>query len=255
MKLYSIKIKDKEFRVLPLTDPEDMKKGLSGKPKLGKGKGLMFHFGEPVETTMHMRGMRYPIDMLFIDADRKVKLVKTMKVGLSEITVPDIMCVLEVNKGEGKGLEGEEVIPTKELEDFMMSAMDTSDESKEPEPRGEADDNVEIVQEKTQPSGSMNIVVKITAMPAGMDKLKKGGTFKMYEDGVKVRDGAMQVLDDTGKVLMNIDGGERIFSIQDTENIVELSKKIEAGEAKEEELGKLMGEIIHRQNTQEPEYV
>ena len=77
----------------------------------------------------------------------------------------------------------------------------------------------------------------------------------MYEEDVAARQGSMQVLDDGGRILMNIDGGERIFSIKDTDNIVSLSKKIDAGEADEEELGKLMEEIIHRQDTQEPEYV
>jgi hypothetical protein len=46
----------------------------------------------------------------------------------------------------------------------------------------------------------------------------------------------MQVLDDTGKVLMNIVGGERIFSIEHTEKLVALSKKVDRGEANEEEL-------------------
>ena len=54
---------------------------------------------------------------------------------------------------------------------------------------------------------------------------------------------------------MNIVGGERIFSIEHTEQLVSLSKKVDRGEANEEELGTLMKAIIHKQNTQEPEYV
>lgn len=77
----------------------------------------------------------------------------------------------------------------------------------------------------------------------------------MYEDQVKASAHAMQVLDDTGKVLMNIVGGERIFSIAHTEELVSLSKKVDAGTATEEELGELMQKIIHKQNTQKPEYV
>lgn len=62
----------------------------------------------------------------------------------------------------------------------------------------------------------------------------------------------MQVLDDTGKVLMNIRGGERIFSIPHTEQLI---TKVERGDAAPEQLGELMSKIIHIQNTQEPEYV
>jgi hypothetical protein len=65
----------------------------------------------------------------------------------------------------------------------------------------------------------------------------------------------MQVLDDTGKILMNIVGGRRIFSIEHTERIGSSIKKVDRGEAEEEELGELMKQIIHKQNTQKPEYV
>lgn len=249
MKLFTVKIKDKEFRVLPVIDSEEMKKGLSGKPKLSTGKGMLFHFGEPQEITMNMVGMRYPLDMLFIDGERKVKSVKTMKIGLNEVTVEGVMCVLEVNKGEGKDLEGEELIPSEELVSFMMSSME--DQSKDKEQEKE-----DTHTEKEDPQGGFNIIVKITSMPpSGKELFKKGGSFKIYEEDVKARQGAMQVLDDGGRILMNIDGGERIFSIEDTDNIVSLSKKIDSGEASEDELGKLMEEIVIRQNTQKPEYV
>jgi hypothetical protein len=46
---------------------------------------------------------------------------------------------------------------------------------------------------------------------------------------------------------------ESIFSIEHTE-ISGFQKKVDRGEANEEELGELMNQIIHKQNTQ-PEYV
>jgi hypothetical protein len=39
----------------------------------------------------------------------------------------------------------------------------------------------------------------------------------------------MQVLDDTGKVLMNIVGGERIFQLSTLRELVALSKKVDRG--------------------------
>ena len=101
-----------------------------------------------------------------------------------------------------------------------------------------------------------NIIVRVSKIPESQkEKFKVGGTFKIWEEGVKAAKNAMQVLDDTGKVLMNIVGGERIFSIKHTESLIALAKKVDRGEADEEELGKLMAKIITIQNTQEPEYV
>jgi hypothetical protein len=54
---------------------------------------------------------------------------------------------------------------------------------------------------------------------------------------------------------MNIVGGERIFSIEHTEEIIAMAKRIDRGDAKEEDLGKLMKKIINIQDTQEPQYV
>ena len=87
------------------------------------------------------------------------------------------------------------------------------------------------------------------------ERFKQGGTIKIYEEDIKADKNKMQVLDDTGKVLMNIAGGERIFSIKHTNQLVELAQKVKDGTAEEEELGELMSEIIDIQNTQKPEYV
>lgn len=237
MKLYTLKIKDSTFKVLPVTEEEEMKKGLSGKPQLGEGKGMLFHFGKPQDVTMNMGGMKHPIDMVFIDGERKVKRVVPMELGAEDITVTGVMCVLEIRKGAGKGLEDAEIMPSEELVEYMEETSSTEEES-----------------ELQQPG--VNIIVKITSVPEKeLAIFKKGGSFKMYEEDVRAREGAMQVLDDDGRILMNIDGGERIFSIEDTDNIIDLSKKIDDGEAEEEALGKLMEKIINRQDTQEAEYV
>jgi hypothetical protein len=80
----------------------------------------------------------------------------------------------------------------------------------------------------------VNIIVRVSTVPENAKQLFKSGSFKIYEDQVKSDANAM-VLDDTGKVLMNIVGGERIFSIEHTEKLVALSKKRQR-EANEEEL-------------------
>jgi hypothetical protein len=46
--------------------------------------------------------------------------------------------------------------------------------------------------------------VRVSTVPENAKQLFKSGSFKIYEDQVKSDANAMQVLDDTGKVLMNI---------------------------------------------------
>ena len=224
MKLYSIKIGDKSFRVAVANTPEKMKEGLSGKPKLGKGKGLLFPFMEERKITMNMGGMFHPIDMIFVNSSKEVIKVANMKVGDKDITVPNTMAVIDVAEGGGKGLKGKTVECSEELMNYI----------------------------KGEVSSSNNIIVTISSID---DRFRSGGTIDIKEDKVKADKKAMQVLDDKGVILMNIKGGERIFSIKHTEQLVSLAKKISEGKAEEEELGMLMSNIIHTQNTQEKQYV
>jgi hypothetical protein len=57
---------------------------------------------------------------------------------------------------------------------------------------------------KTRHSTSVNIIVRDLLYLKTQSSFKSGGSFKIYEDQVKSDANAMQVLDDTGKVLMNI---------------------------------------------------
>lgn len=230
MGLFSIKIKDSVFKVRVVSDDSAMKKGLSGSSKLPEKRGMLFNFKDPQTVTMNMGKMNYPIDMIFIGEGNKVIDVRDMRPGDVDTTCENCKYVLEVNKGEGNGLDGEKVKFTRGL------AKELDLEVREP-----VDQNIIVNR------------ARLNQNPGGI--LKKGGTFKLYEDEVRAKDGSMQVLDHTGKVQMNITGGERIFSIDHTEQLVEMAKKVEDGKASEDELGKLMAKIIRIQNNQEPEYV
>jgi uncharacterized membrane protein (UPF0127 family) len=263
MSLYSLKIKDTEFKVAVISEPARMKEGLAGKPALGKNKGLLFDFGKEQEVTMNMKKMNYPLDMIFINMSREVVAVRTLEPGNFQTTVKNVRFVLEVNKDEGAGFVGELIRCTAELAK-AVGMKPCSKEDEEESEESEEEEEEETAQEEIQEqegisvpgSPNVNIIVRVSTVPDSAKQLfKKGGTFKLYEDQVKADANAMQVLDDTGKVLMNIVGGERIFSIEHTEQLVALSKKVDRGEAEEEELGTLMKAIIHKQNTQKPEYV
>lgn len=248
MALYTLKIKDKTFSVACISDKGDMKKGLSGKPALGVGKGLLFNFGKSQPVTMNMKDMNYPLDLIFINEELEVVAVRTLPPGGFETSVKACRLVLEVNEGAGSGLVGEKVELDSAFAKVLGFPCEEESEDEEEEEGAEKHANMD--------TGSVNIVVRVTTIPETAERLfKMGGSFRRYEDEVKALPNAMQVLDDKGKVLMNIVGGERIFSIEHTEQLIALSKKVEAGEASEEELGKLMKSIIEKQNNQKPEYV
>jgi len=241
MKLYSLKIKDSVFRVAVISEEEEMKKGLSGKPRLAPNRGLFFDFKESQDITMNMIGMNYSLDMIFINDNLEVIDVRTMRKGDIQTTCNDCRFVLEVSEGEGDGLTREKVKFTRELAEECNIAIKNKENTDEK------------YEEENHEKSSENIIITITV--GGKDILRTGGSFKMYEDQVKAQEGSLQVLDDTGKVLMNLKGGERIFSIDHTEKLIALAKKIDLGEADDEELGKLMAKIIDTQNNQTPEYV
>ena len=245
MKLFSLKIKDKVFRVLPVCAPCEMKKGLSGKAGLKEEHGMLFNFKESQDVTMNMQHMLIDIDMLFIDSSLVVKKVASMSIGDEDITVKDILYVLEINSGEGEGLKGEKVKFSRALAERLEYKI----KKKEKEIPEAEQLSISISNENT------NIIVSVTSVPKKMEQMfKKGGTFKIYEEQVKIESDKMQVLDASGRVLMNIKGGERIFSISHTEKLVDMAKKVDLGEASEKELGELMKTIIDTQDSQEVEY-
>jgi len=210
-----ISIGNKKFVVKKVSTKEDMIKGLGGTASLPSGEGMLFDFDKEEDVTMNMFEMKYPLDMVFMNNAGEVIKTVTMEPGENTVTVDNARYVLEVNKGEGV-----------------------------------FDDIIEEVKEEK------NSIINSDNLPESLvERFQSGGSFKIYEEDVKAIPGNMHVLDDTGKVQMNIVGGERIFSIDHTEQLISSAKKVKTGELPPEELGKLMTKIIYIQNNQKPEYV
>lgn len=68
---------------------------------------------------------------------------------------------------------------------------------------------------------------------------------------------SMQVIGSDGQVQMEIEGGERIFSIPNTKKLVALAKKAYASQSDEDykKLGKAVFEFLYTQDNNEPDYV
>ena len=84
-------------------DPAERAQGLSGRPLLNENEGMLFVFEQPAVYSIHMKDMRFAIDVVWIDQDKEV-------LGVTRDLRPDtyptlfsapapIMYALEVNSG------------------------------------------------------------------------------------------------------------------------------------------------------------
>ena len=90
------------------------KRGLMYTNKLKEGNGMLFTFDEEADHTMWMKNVNIPLDMIFIDKDKKVVKVQTVQpceskpCELYKAGQP-IMHVLELNPGEFTGNVGDTI--------------------------------------------------------------------------------------------------------------------------------------------------
>lgn len=77
-------------------------KGLSGKESLNPGTGMLFVFDKVTEQCMWMKDMRFSIDMIWLDEEKKIKKIEQ---NVAPETYPAAFCaedtkyVIELNSG------------------------------------------------------------------------------------------------------------------------------------------------------------
>lgn len=59
--------------------PREREIGLSGRPDLPQGRGMLFVFDRPEPVTIWMKDMRFPIDILWIEGGRIVQIQRSAK--------------------------------------------------------------------------------------------------------------------------------------------------------------------------------
>jgi hypothetical protein len=178
---------------------------------------MLFMFDRPVKMEMVMKDMNFPLDFIFIDENWEVRQINSAEKNSKDKISPiaPIHMVLEVNKGVAKKL-GITTNMTLEASDMLKTQFN------------------------------------------GCKKYKSGGKFEMIGDTVykvKVDDvpahkGKMQLLDEGGTVVANVENGARIFSRKHTEELINLFKQKDI-----KKLGDTLVQIIAIQETQKPDYV
>lgn len=99
--LIEVSIKDATLKVMVAETPEKRRKGLGGKEKLASDSGMLFSFPEPGYYDFWMKGMLFPIDIIWIKDNRVVDITANASEWDLSILTPrsEVDSVLEVNAG------------------------------------------------------------------------------------------------------------------------------------------------------------
>lgn len=96
-----VKINDAIIEVDIASSDVERARGLSGRVSLGDNSGMLFVFDKPSRNMFWMKDMNFPIDIIWLDENKKIIYIKE---NLSPKTYPEVfgpevlsMYVLEVN--------------------------------------------------------------------------------------------------------------------------------------------------------------
>jgi uncharacterized protein len=90
------------FQVELALTPEHQARGLMFRTELAADRGMLFDFGESRPVSMWMRNTYIPLDMLFIEADGRIRHIAARTVPLSEESITadgPVRAVLELRGG------------------------------------------------------------------------------------------------------------------------------------------------------------
>lgn len=74
LKKSTVIIGGEKIEVEVVDTPEKREKGLSGRASLDKGKGMLFKFSPDTVVSFWMKGMKFPIDIIWINDERVAKI-------------------------------------------------------------------------------------------------------------------------------------------------------------------------------------
>ncbi len=104
-------IKGREMNLETVSDAIGMYRGLSGRPSLCADCGMVFNFPDSAPRRFTMRGMLFPLDIIFLNQGKIVSILTNLPPDPpgqpSDYPAPDSDQVLEINAGmaEELGLE------------------------------------------------------------------------------------------------------------------------------------------------------
>jgi len=101
----TVTIDNVTFNVLVSKTQEDREKGLSGRDFLPQDEGMIFLFDKPDYFSFWMKGMKFPLDMIFINNSKIVAIFRNVPIqNPTDTENPHLIAdkVLEINAGISK---------------------------------------------------------------------------------------------------------------------------------------------------------
>jgi len=191
MVFQAIHIKGEKFHLGVADTPELQTQGLSGVKSLSKHRGMIFIFHEPMYVRMVMKDMNFPLDFLYLDENWNILQTDSLAQDDTQgsTTQYPTSLVIELPYGTITRLglqEGDNLSPEENM--------------------------------KTQ--------------VIGVQRFKHGGKFeivgeKVYEikvDDIIPEKGRLQILNELGEVVANVDPGCTIFSREHTDELIKKFK-------------------------------
>ncbi len=104
--LLPVQVGSLTIRAEVVETPQAQQRGLSGRPSLERDQGMLFVFKRPDKYCIWMKDMRFDLDILWLDHNKRVVLIER---NVSPSTYPHSFCpdqparyVLEVNAGSSR---------------------------------------------------------------------------------------------------------------------------------------------------------
>lgn len=118
---WSLSVNGKPLRSQVVTSTEDITRGLGGHDPLADDEGMLFVFDQPGVYAFWMKGMRFPIDIVWVDHGKVVDIAPNMPPPASAFDWPktyrpkasaDMVLEVAAGRAEAYGLRiGSEIVP------------------------------------------------------------------------------------------------------------------------------------------------
>jgi uncharacterized membrane protein (UPF0127 family) len=109
---YAVRIGEKKYFLEIANSNAEREKGLGGRENLCAECGMLFVFDRPGRYAFWMKGMRFPLDIIWLSGDSVVFVAHNVEPNFSGILEPDVLAdrVIEINANASAGLDlGEQV--------------------------------------------------------------------------------------------------------------------------------------------------
>lgn len=100
----TLQVGENAYELVVAAKEQTQQKGLGGRAELAQNQGMLFVFDKPAEQCFWMKDMRFPIDIIWLDSDKRVT---HMEQNVAPESYPEQFCgdnttqyVIELNAGE-----------------------------------------------------------------------------------------------------------------------------------------------------------